>query len=133
MAGGDAALAAGILVGSTVLTVSVAGPVLAVETPGNSLEPWHIIANLLIVVALPLVAGVATRYFVRLPDATKTVASTTGMVALAALVALVAAEVHLSRKYLPVLAAIAIFVIASASSAVSSGGGVHRGPEALCS
>ena len=114
IAGGDAAMAGGILIGSTLLTVSVAGPILAIETPQASLQPGHLIANLLVVVALPLAAGVATRSFIRLPAATERVASTTGMLALAALVALVAAEVHLSWQYLPVLGAIVVVLIASA-------------------
>ncbi len=114
MAGGDAAMAGGILIGSTLLTVSVAGPILALETPQASLQPGHLITNLLLVVALPLAAGVATRSFIRLPAATEAVASGAGMLALAALVALVASEVHLSLQYLPVLAAILVVLIASA-------------------
>jgi hypothetical protein len=38
MAGGDVALAGGALIGSTIVTVLVAGPILAFETPGASLH-----------------------------------------------------------------------------------------------
>jgi predicted Na+-dependent transporter len=114
MASGDIAFAGGILIGSTILTVSVAGPILALEVPGVSIHPGHIIVNLLIVVALPLAAGIAARAFLRLPAATESVASTTSVLAVAVLVALIAAEVHLSLHYLPVLAAIVLFVLASA-------------------
>jgi predicted Na+-dependent transporter len=114
MAGGDAAMAGGILVGSTILTVSVAGLILALEAPGASIHPGHIIVNLLIVVALPLAAGLAARALLRLPAVTETIASTTSVFAVAVLVALIAAEVHFSLHYLPVLAAILLFVLASA-------------------
>jgi predicted Na+-dependent transporter len=114
MAGGDAALAGGILIGSTTVTVAVAGPILALETPGASLHPGHIIFNLLAIVALPLVAGVSARSLTRLRGRGEVVAATTSTLAVAALVALVAAEVHLSSRYVPVLMAVVVFLIASA-------------------
>jgi predicted Na+-dependent transporter len=114
MAGGDIALAGGALIGSTIMTVVVAGPILAFETPGASLHPGHIIFNLLVIVAAPLVAGVTVRSLTRFPPRGETLASTTSTLAVAALVALVAAEVHLSAKYLPVLFAILMFLMASA-------------------
>jgi len=113
MAGGDVALAGGALIGSTIVTVLVAGPILAFETPGASLHPGHIIFNLLVIVAAPLVAGVTFRSLTPLPARGETVASTTSTLAVAALVALVAAEVHLSTKYLPVVLAILLFLFAS--------------------
>jgi len=121
MAGGDVALAGGVLIGSTLLTVSLAGPILAVETPGASVHPWHIVANLLIVVAAPLVAGVGVRATGRLPAAAGAVAPMTSALSVAALVALVASEVHFSRKYPPLLLAIAVFLIASATVGRLSG------------
>jgi predicted Na+-dependent transporter len=114
MAGGDVALAGGVLIGSTIVTVLVAGPILALETPGASLHPGHIIFNLLVIVAAPLVAGIAVRSLTRLPARAEVAASTTSTLAVAALVALVASEVHLSTHYLPVLLAILLFLIASA-------------------
>jgi predicted Na+-dependent transporter len=113
MAGGDVALAGGVLIGSTVLSVATAGPILALETPGTSVHPGHILVNLLIIVAAPLVAGIAVRSVVRLPQRVEVVASTTGTLAVAALVALVAAEVHFSTEYLAVLAALLVFLMAS--------------------
>jgi predicted Na+-dependent transporter len=115
MAGGDVALAGGMLIGSTVLTVSVAGPILALETSGASLHPGHIIVNLLIVVAMPLVIGISIRSMTGLPSGGETVAGATSTFTVAALVALVASEVHLSTRYVSVFIAIVLFVIASAA------------------
>jgi predicted Na+-dependent transporter len=114
IASGDVALAGGVLIGSTVVSVLVAGPILAFETPGASLHPWHIIVNLLVIVLAPLAVGVTIRSVTPLPERIEAVAATTSTLAVAALVALVAAEVHLSRKYLPVLLAVVVFLIASA-------------------
>ena len=111
---GDATLAGGILIGSTILTVSAAGPILALEVPQASIHPAHIIVNLLIVVAAPLVLGVATRSSVRLPARTESMASVAITVTVAALVALIAAEVHFARRYVPVVAVIVLFVLVSA-------------------
>jgi predicted Na+-dependent transporter len=115
MAGGDVALAGGVLVGSTILTVSLAGPILAVEAQGASVHPGHIIVNLLTIVAAPLVTGIAVRSVVRMPPRAGVVASATSTLTVAVLVALVAAEVRLSSAYLPVLVAVLAFLIASAT------------------
>lgn len=114
MAGGDVALACGVLIGSTVLTVALAGPILAVEASGTALAPWHILVNLLWVVAAPLAAGVAIRSSVKLPVIASEVAATVSTLSVAALVALVAAEVHFTLAYLTVLAAVVVFVATSA-------------------
>jgi predicted Na+-dependent transporter len=114
MAGGDVGLAGGLLIGSTVLTVTVAGPILDIETSGSSIRPAHIIVNLLVVVALPLAVGVSVRALTPVPRRGERMASTVSVLSVAALVALVAAEVHLSSRYLAVVAAISTFVVASA-------------------
>ena len=114
MAGGDVALAGGLLLGSTLLTVALAGPILAAEASGVALDPWHILANLLYIVALPLGAGVAVRATLRLPRRVIDLASTTSTLSVAVLVALVASEVHFARSYLAVLVAIGAFLVASA-------------------
>jgi predicted Na+-dependent transporter len=126
IAGGDVALAGGVLIGSTIVSVFVAGPILAFETPGASLHPWHIIFNLLVIVAAPLAAGVAVRSLTHIPPRIETLASTTSTLAVAGLVALVAAEVHLSRQYLPVFLAIVVFLIGSAIIGRSMGLGRGR-------
>jgi predicted Na+-dependent transporter len=114
MAGGDVALAGGVLIGSTVLTVALAGPILAAEVPGATFDPWHILTNLLCIVAAPLAIGVMLGVVMSVPARVSDVATTTSTLSVAALVALVAAEVHFTRSYLSVLAAIVALLIASA-------------------
>ena len=122
MAGGEAAASAGILIGSTVATVALAGPVLTLEAGRAGVSPGDIIVNLALVVALPLAAGLAARAsasrlaatrFLSTPRA-EAVASRTALAAVAALVALIAAEVHLSVAYLAVAAALLVFLLGSA-------------------
>jgi predicted Na+-dependent transporter len=61
MAQGEAAIAAGALIGSTVVAVAIAGPVLALEAGHAGFSPGGVIANLALVVALPLAVGIALR------------------------------------------------------------------------
>ena len=61
MAGGEAAFAAGILIGSTVATVALSGVILRVEAGSASIDPWHILVHLMLVVAVPLAAGLILR------------------------------------------------------------------------
>ena len=61
LAGGEAALAAGLLVASTVLTVLLAGPVLSVLGAHSSASQLGLLSTLALVVALPLAAGSAMR------------------------------------------------------------------------
>jgi predicted Na+-dependent transporter len=67
MAAGEAAVAAGVLIGSTVAAVALAGPILTLEAGRASVSPGAIIANLALVVALPLAAGLAARAAAELP------------------------------------------------------------------
>jgi predicted Na+-dependent transporter len=120
LAGGEAAVAAGVLIGSTLATVILAAPILTLEAGHSGFSPAGVIENLAIVVALPLAAGIALRSGV--PAAAKvlatasaeTAASRTALAAVAALVALVASEVHLSASYAAVAGALALFLLATA-------------------
>lgn len=125
MAAGEAALSAGVLIGSTVATVAAAGPVLAFEVrqsarpaagaaAGPAVHPGHIIVSLAIVVALPLAVGLTLR--ARLPRLQRAEpgAAVTATASVAALVAVIASQVHLSARYLPVAAALVVFLAASA-------------------
>lgn len=144
MAGGEAALAAGVLIGSTVTSVAFAGPVLTLEAGGAGVRPGGIIANLALVVALPLAVGIALR--AGLPPVrwlgasarvlatarADRVASVTSVVAVAALVALIAAEVHLSARYAAVGGALVLFLAASALAGRLLGARINpRAREAL--
>jgi BASS family bile acid:Na+ symporter len=114
MAGGEAAVAAGVLIGSTVAAVAVAGPILALEAGHAGFSPGGIVVNLALVVALPLAAGLALRASVPATARAERAASSTAVVAVAALVALIAAEVHLSASYASVAGALAVFLFGSA-------------------
>ncbi|WP_367185155.1 bile acid:sodium symporter, partial [Trebonia sp.] len=61
MAGGEAAVSAGVLIGSTVATVALAGPILTIEAGHAGVRPAGIIASLALVVGLPLAAGIVLR------------------------------------------------------------------------
>jgi predicted Na+-dependent transporter len=67
MARGEAATAAGALIGSTVVAVAIAGPILALEAGHAGFSPGGVIANLALVVALPLAVGITLRASVRPP------------------------------------------------------------------
>ena len=172
MAGGEAAVAAGLLIGSTVAAVAVAGPILALEAGHAGFSPSGVIGNLALVVALPLAVGIALRASAgpaagvqaeqsprasappaagvraeRAPRApappaagvgeeqapmrislrawlsattralatprAQRIASHVALAAVAALVALIAAEVHFSAGYAAVAAALVVFLLAS--------------------
>ena len=120
LAGGEAAVAAGVLIGSTLATVILAAPILTLEAGHAAFSPAGVIESLAVVVALPLAAGIAARSWVpataRLlaTGRAETAASRTALAAVAALVALVAAEVHLSASYGAVAAALLLFLAATA-------------------
>jgi BASS family bile acid:Na+ symporter len=117
MAGGEAALSAGMLIGSTLTAVAFAGPVLTLEAGHASVSPGAIIASLALVVLLPLAVGIALRATVPAAIAAVRVqraAAATALFAVAALVALIAAQVRLSTRYAAVGGALAVFIAGSA-------------------
>ncbi len=61
LAGGEAALAAGLLAASTAATVLLAGPILSIAGAHSSASQLRLLSTLALVVALPLVAGSALR------------------------------------------------------------------------
>ena len=120
LAGGEAAVAAGVLIGSTLATVLLAAPILTLEAGRANFSPAGVITNLAVVVALPLAAGIALRCLIPVTarmlatDGAQRAASRTAIAAVAVLVALVAAEVRLSASYGAVAAALALFLAGSA-------------------
>jgi predicted Na+-dependent transporter len=143
MAGGAAAVSAGVLIGSTLAAVALAGPILTLEAGHAGISPGGIVANLALVVALPLAVGLAARACAEPPARASAqdsaldlrdpkparllaaarvlstaraerVASRTALAAVAALVALIAAEIRLSSAYLAVGAALLLFLAGSA-------------------
>ncbi len=126
MAGGEAALSAGALIGSTVVAVAAAGPILTLEAGHAAVHPGHIIISLALVVALPLAAGVLLRARVSLGARAERAATATAVLAVAALVALIAAEVHLSTRYFAVALALVVFLAGSALVGRLLGAGTRR-------
>lgn len=127
MAAGDAAAAAGLLIGSTLVTVAAASPILTWEAGRASAHTAHIIASLVLVVALPLAAGLALRASLparaspgpaactALTARVDRSANVIATVVVAALVAVIASQVHLSERYFLVLLALLMFLAASAA------------------
>ena len=87
--GGEATPSAGVLIGSTVAAVAVAGPVLSIGARAVVVHPGGIIVNLTLVVALPLVVGLL-RSCTPMGNRFDRAATTTATVTVAALVALIA-------------------------------------------
>jgi BASS family bile acid:Na+ symporter len=120
LAGGEGAVAAGVLIGSTLATVTLAAPILVLEAGHAGFSPASVIANLALVVVVPLAAGIALRCLVPATarflatGRAQRAASWTAVAAVAALVALVAAEVRLSASYGAVAVALLLFLAASA-------------------
>jgi BASS family bile acid:Na+ symporter len=128
MAGGEAALSAGVLIGSTVIAVAAAGPILTLEAGHAEVRPGHIIASLALVVALPLAVGILLRARLRVGVRAERAAAATAVLAVAALVALIAAEVHLSARYVSVALALAAFLAGSTLVGRLLGAGARRPP-----
>ena len=126
MAGGEAALSAGVLIGSTVATVALAGPILSLEAGHASVHPVGILVNLALVVALPLAAGIVLPSVTRIGNRVERSASVVAVASVATLVALIAAEVHLSRPYFAVALALVAFLAASAVVGRLLGVRTHR-------
>jgi len=126
MAGGEAAFAAGILIGSTVATVALSGVVLGFEAGSASIDPWHILVNLILVVAAPLAAGLTLRALTPIGPRVEHAAMVTVTVVVACLVALIAAEIHLSSRYVSVAGALVVFLAASACIGAVLGRGARR-------
>jgi predicted Na+-dependent transporter len=121
LAGGEAALAAAVLIGSTALSVALAGVILSLEANQAHVHPLHILVNLVIVVALPLVAGLVVGAKAQLSGAREADATKIATAALVGLVALVAAQAHIGVAYGAVLVAIVIIVAVSAVMGLALG------------
>ncbi len=113
MAKGEASLSAGVLIGSTIVTVVIAGPILALEAGHASVDPAHIVLNLFLVVALPFAVGLATRAIRPLGVRAEQAALTVATVSVAALVALIAAEIHFNDRYVAVAGSLVLFLATS--------------------
>jgi predicted Na+-dependent transporter len=121
LAGGAAALAAAILIGSTLLSVAFAGLILSFVADDAYVHPTHVLINLVVVVGIPLTLGLVLAATSLLTPRTIAVAKWTATGALAGLVTLVAGQVHFGVAYVGVLFAVLIIVAASALMGIGIG------------
>ncbi len=113
IAGGDAAVCAVILAASTLIAVLAAGPVLALAGATATVPAAGLLGTLLLVVALPLAAGIGLRAW-RVPGPRPDAAVRIGTVlALLVLLWQVASQIRLDACYLRVVAALAAFLAGS--------------------
>jgi predicted Na+-dependent transporter len=126
LAGGDAALAAGLLVGSTVVTVLLAGPVLGLLGAPAATSQLGLLGTLAVVVALPLLAGSATRTLDPLRGREQPPLRIIGTASLLVLLWEVASELHLAASDARLVAALLLYLGCAAALGWLLGTGVTR-------
>jgi predicted Na+-dependent transporter len=114
LAGGEVALAAGLLVASTVLTVVLAGLILTVLGAHSSASQLGLLATLALVVALPLLAGSAMRTLDPFSGREQPLLRSVGTVSLLVLLWEVASEPHLQASDIRVVAALLLYLAGGA-------------------
>ena len=116
LAGGSAAIAAAILIGSTIACVLLAGPLLHLLAGGSSsFSGGSLLVSLLEIVVLPLAVGLVLRARTpaHLVEPAEGVSSGLASIAVLVLIWLVAGQAHLGIQYLRAGAALLLFVIGS--------------------
>ena len=124
LAGGEAALAAGLLVASTVVTVLLAGPILSLLGAHSMTSQLGLLATLALVVALPLLAGSATRTLDPLGGREQPPLRIIGTVSLLVLLWEVASELHLAASDARMVAALLLYLACGAGLGWLLGTGV---------
>jgi predicted Na+-dependent transporter len=114
IAGGDAAVCAVLLAASTLVTVLAAGPVLALLGTAATVPAAGLLGTLLVVVALPLAAGIALRAVWTLGGRAGAAVRIVTVAALLVLLWQVASQIRLDAGYLRVIAALAAYIAGSA-------------------
>jgi predicted Na+-dependent transporter len=114
IAGGEAAVCAVLLVASTIVTVLGAGPILSLLGASVVVSPAGLLGNLALVVALPLVAGVALRAVWSPGEALDAVIRVGTVAVLLLLLWQVASQIRLDSAYTRVIAALAVYIAGSA-------------------
>lgn len=115
LAGGDGAVSAGVLVGSTVLTVIGAGVGLRLLGGGGTVRVLPLLTNLALVVGAPMAVGIALRTKMAFSERRDSIAERVNVAVVTVLVWLVAAQVTISRSYVEVTVALVLFVAGSAA------------------
>jgi predicted Na+-dependent transporter len=110
LAGGEAALAAGLLAISTILTVLLAGPILGLAGAHSSASQLGLLSTLALVVALPLIAGSALRSLDPFGGREQPVVRVAGTASLLVLLWEVASQIHLRASDARVLVALLAYL-----------------------
>ncbi len=115
LAGGEAALAAGLLAISTVLTVLLAGPILGIAGAHSSASQLGLLSTLALVVALPLIAGSAMRSLDPFGGREQPITRVAGTASLLVLLWEVASQLHLRASDARVLLALLAYLAGRAA------------------
>lgn len=110
MAGGEVALSAALLIGSSVVTVVVSGPILTLESGAAGLHSSGLLGTLALVVGLPLAAGALARRLLAARSWLLDAGRLLGIIVLLGLLWEVCGEVQLRVAYLTVTATLAGFL-----------------------
>jgi len=121
LAGGDSAIAAGMLVGSTLVTVAGAGVALRLLGGGAAIHPIPLLTNLGLIVGAPMALGIAIRSRVTLSAHQEAAAERLSVAVVTLLVWLIASQVRLSGAYVAVGAALLLFLAGSAALGAAVG------------
>lgn len=114
IAGGEVGAAAVLLVASTLVCVAAAGPIL-VLVGGHGVSSVHVLISLILVVGVPLVAGLAVKRLAATGERTDLGSQAVAIVAVIVLVWLVSGQVRVSAAYGTLLAVLVVFILASAA------------------
>lgn len=113
IAGGEAAVCAALLAGSTLITVLTAGPILSLLGAQASVPAAELLGHLALIVALPLAAGVALRAAWSPGPAADAVIRLITVAALLVLLWQVASQIRLDAAYARAIAALACYLAGS--------------------
>ena len=114
IAGGEVGAAAVLLVASTFICVVVAGPILALAG-GHGVSSAHVLISLVIVVGVPLVAGLATKRLAATGERVDLCSQAVAIVAVIVLVWLVSGQVRVSAAYGALFAVLVALILGSAA------------------
>lgn len=115
LGGGEAALTAALLTGSTLITVLAAGPIMAALGATAAISPAALLTQLTLIVGLPLAAGITARATLRLSPPLLSASAAAGMLALLALLWQVSSQITLKTAYIPVTLGLLAFLATSAA------------------
>ncbi|MGC9154649.1 MAG: hypothetical protein ACP5HZ_03275 [Ferrimicrobium sp.] len=110
---GDVAVAALLVLGSTVVTILVAGPILSVLSTASHLSTIGLGGTLVVVVAIPLALGALVGMRLTPTGVGRTVGGILGSLALLFLIWEVASQVQLAPVYLMGVGLLIVFVVGS--------------------